>query len=141
MAQLTIAQLRERDVERLADIETVTLSTRPREQHDTTDTREERLRTARRLMNSYYRLCALSYRNFHLRNDARRANTRYAHDSEAREQKWFERLREDFEHTFGLTLVYDCFFPSLYPSIVTTYDTSKNPFIYAKFYNGTMTNR
>lgn len=100
MAKMTIAQLREREVERLAKF------------HAENPT-EEDIATARRLMNSFYRLCGLAETNLYLSNDERTCNRISTHKSEMRESIWHERLSKQFEEFAGLTLVYCGYAPSI----------------------------
>lgn len=68
---------------------------------------------ARRLMNSFYRLCGLSEWNLYAQNDSDRCNTAYAKRQEEREIQWYERLDKDFNDTYGLRLVYCGYMPSI----------------------------
>ena len=79
MARMTIAQLRERELGRLVAFKTDSPTS-------------EDYKEARRMMNSFYRLCGLCETNLYLTNDERTANRRYTHESEARENKWHKRL-------------------------------------------------
>lgn len=97
---MTIREQREREVQRLA-------------RYKTEDPTEADVQEARRLMNSFYRLCGLCETNLYLQNDERRHNTRYAHESEKREERWAKRLREQFSENYGLTLVYCGYAPSI----------------------------
>ena len=74
MAQMTIAQLRERTIDELV-------------KHKTEKPMSEDYAEARRIMNSYYRLCGLCETNLYLQNDERRYNSRYAKESEEREER------------------------------------------------------
>ena len=100
MARMTIAQLREREVDRLARY------------HSENYTGEDR-REACRLMNSFYRLCGLAETNLYLSNDVYYCNSAYTKLSEERERKWFERLKKQFEDFSGLTLFYAGYAPSI----------------------------
>lgn len=100
MARLTIAQLREREVERLAHF------------HSENPT-ENDMDTARRLMNSFYRLCGLCERNLYLANDERTCNRASTKASEDRESKWSKRLSKEFEEFSGLELFYSGYCPSI----------------------------
>lgn len=100
MAKMTIAQMREREVEKLATI-------------GNTNPTEQDIREAQRLMNSFYRLCGLCETNLYLSNNERTANTRRTAESEARQDKWFERLNKEFNELYGLQLYYCGFCPSI----------------------------
>lgn len=100
MAKMTIAQLREREVDRLAHFHAA-------------EPTEEDYQTARRLMNSFYRLCGLAETNLYLSNDERRCNTIYTQKSERRESIWHERLSKQFKDFAGLELVYCGYAPSI----------------------------
>ena len=100
MARMTIAQLREREVDRLAH-------------YHAEEPTEDDYRTARKLMNSFYRLCGLAERNLYLANDERtcdRVSTRY---SELREDNWCRRLSKQFTAFAGLELFYTGYAPSI----------------------------
>ena len=100
MAKMTIAQMREREVQRLA------------EYHADIPT-EEDLKEARRLMNSFYRLCGLAETNLYLANDSERYNTKLLKESEEKEGKWYDRLSKEFEEFAGLRLFYAGYCPSI----------------------------
>ena len=100
MAKMTIAQLREREVKRLA------------EYHNPEYT-ENDLQTAQKLMNSFYRLCGLSERNLYLANDEKWCNKAYTKKSEERESKWCKRLSAQFKEFAGLELYYAGYCPSI----------------------------
>ena len=100
MAKMTIAQLRERELEYLVKLKT-------------DNPTEEDYDEARRNMNSYYRLCGLCETNLYLQNDARMHDTRYARESEEREEKWYKRLNKTFKETYGIILAYCGYFPSI----------------------------
>ena len=96
MAKMTIAQMRKRDTEKLAEM----IGDPGR---------------AKYLFNSYYRLCALSERNLCLSNDERTCDSQYCKESEKHERKWYKRLREEFRK-HDLDLYYYGYFPSIiYP--------------------------
>jgi len=61
---------------------------------------------ARKLMNSFYRLCGLSWKNLELENDERMCNTQYACRQGEREQHWYERLNTEFKKGYSLDLKY-----------------------------------
>ena len=100
MARLTIAQLREREVERLAAY------------HDERYT-ESDLAYARKLMNSFYRLCGLAETNLYLANDERTCNRPSTKHSEERESRWANRLSNQFKEFAGLELFYCGYCPSI----------------------------
>lgn len=86
MAQLTIAQMREKDVEYLAHF--------VNGEWNETEPTEEKRETAKRLMNSYYRLNVLCERNFYWTNDSVKHNKPWVKESEEREDKWYKRLKK-----------------------------------------------
>lgn len=100
MAKMTIAQMREKEVIKLATLENA-------------EPTEQNIRTAQRLMNSFYRLCGLCETNLYLSNNGRTATTRRTAESEAREDKWFARLNKEFNNRYGLQLYYCGFCPSI----------------------------
>lgn len=100
MAKMTIAQLRERELNKLVELKT-------------DDPTEEDYDEARRNMNSYYRLCGLCERNLYMQNDERWCNTRRAAEEEQREEKWYKRLNKTFKETYGVVLAYSGYFPSI----------------------------
>ena len=100
MAKKTIAQLREQEIDHLVSFKTYTPT-------------EEDYAEARRIMNSFYRLCGLSETNLYLANDERTANTPYRHRSEEREYNWFVRLNKQFNEIYGLSLFYSGYAPSI----------------------------
>lgn len=100
MAKMTIAQMREKEIEKLARMENENYT-------------EEEYRTAQRLMNSFYRLCGLCETNLYLSNNERTANTRRTAESEDREAKWFTRLNKEFNERYDLQLFYSGFCPSI----------------------------
>lgn len=61
---------------------------------------------ARKLMNSFYRLCGLSWSNLEIENNERTCNTKYAQRQEDRENRWYDRLNGDFKKAYGLSLKY-----------------------------------
>ena len=96
MRKPTIAELRERELDKLAAINQTAGKA-----------------TARKLMNSYYRLCGLAETNLYLQNSEPACHSRYAKLSEARETRWFERLNKQFTDAFGLQLCYCGYAPSI----------------------------
>lgn len=99
MSKMTIAQLREKEVERLARFK----DSEPTEQNIT---------DARKIMNSFYRLCGLCTTNLYLANDARTCNRQSTKDSEEREERWVKRLNEQLK-PYGLQLFYCGYCPSI----------------------------
>ena len=100
MARMTIAQLREKEIDRLVSFRT-------------NEPTEQDYEHARRLMNSFYRLCGLAERNLYLANDERTCNRKSTHDSEERESAWYKRLCKEFTAFCGLTLFYAGYAPSI----------------------------
>ena len=94
MAKMTIAQLREREVEHLASLGNGSIP------------------EAKRIMNSYYRLCGLCEANLYLANCERTCNTKYTAESEAKEERWNKRLNKLLA-PYGLELVYFGYFPTI----------------------------
>lgn len=95
MAALTIAQLRERAL----------INFNNEFIHD--------LSKARKIINSYYRLCGLSYRVCLLQNDADTCDADYTKEQEAKEEKHINRLN-NYLQPYGLNIAYS----GIYPSIV-----------------------
>jgi len=95
-----IKDLRENEVLRLAAM------------HDSNYT-EDDYRTAKRLMNSFYRLCGLCESNLYRSNDEFLCNSRYTQELENREIAWHERLTKQFYEFAGLSLVYCGYCPSI----------------------------
>lgn len=100
MAKMTIAQMREREVRRLA------------EYHADVPTKED-LNEARRLMNSFYRLCGLAETNLYLANDPEKYSPKRLKASEEKESRWYDRLSKEFEKFAGLRLFYAGYCPSI----------------------------
>lgn len=100
MAQMTIAQLRERTIEELV-------------KHKTENSTSEDYAEARKIMNSYYRLVGLCEKNLYLTNDERWHDRPYTKQSEAREDRWYKRLDKQFSEIYGLHLVYCGYYPSI----------------------------
>ena len=101
MARMTIAQLREKEVHRLASYKNEKLT-------------EEDLNEARKIQNSYYRLCGLSERVCERQNDERYCDSYSTHKMEEKEERWIKRLGEELK-PYGLKLIY----PGIYPVIYT----------------------
>lgn len=100
MARLTVAQMREKELERLVAFKTDTPT-------------DEDYAEAKRLMNSFYRLCGLAETNLYLANNERTCNSAATKRSEERESAWYDRLRKEFEEKYGLTLFYTGYAPSI----------------------------
>ena len=100
MRQPTIAECREREIPRLVAFKT-------------DDPTAEDFREARMLMNSFYRLCGLCERNLYLTNEERTCNLPSTKRSEEKEEKWWRRLNAVFNDTYGLSLVYCGYMPSI----------------------------
>lgn len=107
MANMTIAQLREKELDRLVS-------------YKTNDPTEADFSEARKIMNSFYRLCGLCETNLYLSNNERTCNSPYTAKSEERERIWYERLNKQFQGIYGLSLCYLGYCPSIgikqYPS-------------------------
>lgn len=119
MRKPTIAEMREKDVIRLAE----------------RTTEPEAVEKARKAMNSYYRLTGFSERLFYINNDER-LYTRYSRNGlleemEAKEDRWIKRLNE-YLQPFDLEIA----FLGIYPSIVKKEGTCiAYIFTYGHFYN------
>ena len=98
--RFTIAQLRERELDRLVKYKTNTPT-------------ESDYSEARRIMNSFYRLCGLSERNLYLSNSERMCNSRYAREMEDKEDRWYKRLGKRFKEIYNLDLYYVGYCPSI----------------------------
>lgn len=98
--KLTIAQKRAAEVGRLARIAT-------------DNPTNEDMRTAHRLMNSYYRLCGLAETNLWRQNDPMFCNSNYARMQEEKELAWHHRLSKEFNDRYGLSLYYLGYRPSI----------------------------
>lgn len=100
MARMTIAQMRKKELDRLVS-------------YKTDDPKEEDYAEARRLMNSFYRLCGLCETNLYLANNERTCDSTYTKESEEREMKWSKRLSDEFQKIYGLQLFYAGYYPSI----------------------------
>ena len=100
MRKLTIAQQRERELQRLVG-------------YKTSNPSASDINEARRLMNSLYRLCGLCEKNLWLENTERTCNLKSTQASEERERRWWQRLDKDFKEIYGLRLVYCGYMPSV----------------------------
>ena len=52
---------------------------------------------AKKLMNSFYRLCGLSWSNLEYDNDETRYNAKQSRLREERENRWYDRLNGEFK--------------------------------------------
>ena len=97
----TIAESRRIEVKRLASM--------------AVNPSDDDIQKAARLMNSFYRLCGLSYHNCMLANNYgdKIASSPATKASEEKESRWFKHLRSEFESFAGLTLTYGGIYPSI----------------------------
>ena len=100
MRKPTVAECREKEIQKLVAFKT---------DNPTPEDFDE----ARRLMNSFYRLCGLAERNLYLSNDERTGNLKSTAKSEERESEWHKRLDAEFQRLYGLRLVYCGYMPSI----------------------------
>ena len=100
MAKMTIAQMREREVLRLAQY---------KEQNPSAET----IREAQRLMNSFYRLAGLDDRLLYLSNNERTCNSRYTKTLEDKSYRWWQRLSAEFHAFCGFKLEYFGHLPTI----------------------------
>lgn len=96
----TIAELREMEIEKLARFKTENPS-------------ESDYKEARRIMNSFYRLCGLDERILYLENDSRTHDSKYTKECEERAERWRNRLNSKFKEIYGLEIVYCGYLPSI----------------------------
>lgn len=115
MRKPTIAEQREKAVYILAQ---------RKEENPTPET----IAIARRIMNSYYRLCGLDERLLYLENNERTCNSRYTEQQEERRDKWYKRLNKEFSE-FNACLVYFG-----YCSTICKKDSTQDLYL-AYFYN------
>lgn len=99
MARMTIAQLREREVIRLAT-------------YKNQEPTENDINEARAIMNSFYRLCGLCETLLYWENDERTYNKYYTREAEAKRDRWDDRLKSKLK-PYGLTLYYSGYCPSI----------------------------
>lgn len=99
MRKMSIAELREKEVYRLAS-------------YRENEPSAEIIADARKIMNSFYRLCGLCEKNLYLANDERTCNSRYCKESEKREEQWVKRIDKWLE-PYGLTLFFCGYCPSI----------------------------
>ena len=118
MAKMTIAQLREREVEKLA-------------RYKNPEPTEQDIAEAKRIMNSYYRLAGLNERLLYINNDERTYNFYFRSGElkrlEEQEDRWIKRIKNWLKE-YGLTINYYSFLPTI---------TDENGYIkvYAFYYN------
>lgn len=99
MAKKTIAQLREMEVIKLAKFRSKAPT-------------EADINEARRIMNSFYRLCGLCTTNLYLTNDSYWHNKPSTEASEAKEERWIKRLNQELK-PYGLQLFFSGYCPSI----------------------------
>ena len=97
---MTIAEMRAKEVRRLAE-------------YRNPDPTAEDLAEAKRLMNSFYRLCGLAETNLYLANIHELYNPKTLEVSEEKESRWHKRLDAEFYNFCGLRLVYLGYCPSI----------------------------
>ena len=100
MARMTIAQLREREVDRLAH-------------YHAEEPSEDDYKVARKLMNSFYRLCGIADTNLYLANNEHTCNSSYTRMNEERESAWCKRLSAELFEFAGLVIFYTSHLPSI----------------------------
>ncbi len=100
MRKPTVAELRERELPKLAAFKTDNPSA-------------DDLSEARRIMNRFYRLCGLSERNFYLSNDEKRHDLPGTRESEEKEDRLWRELDADVHRLYGLNIVYCGVFPRI----------------------------
>lgn len=115
MRQATIAEMRKKDVDKLAEI--------------TKDRRE-----AERFFNSFYRLAGLTLRLVYLESNERsyERNKRYIEAENEREYKWLVRLNAQAKG-YGLKVISSNGYLSLYP--LREDGTLGSAFTYGHYYN------
>ena len=117
----TISEMRQKEVYRLAELK----------KNPTTAT--EDIKEAKKIMNSFYRLCGLCETNLYLANNERTCNTKRTAQSEEREQKWFDRLNKQFIDLYGVKMFYFSYRPSIMHFDEKNRPTSEA--VYRYFYN------
>lgn len=101
MARFTIAQLREKQLYKLAEI-------------------TKSIEIASNLMNRYYRLCGIDERLLYLENDERTANRKSTQELSEKADRALTKLQKDFSG-YGLKLVYFGYLPTIcYQDTTTT---------------------
>lgn len=93
MAKMTTAQLREKAITQLV--------ARKTEFPTAQDYKD-----ARRVMNSYYRLCGLDTQLLTLQNDPNAYDKRYTLEKEEKRDKWYQRLNKILKNEYNAQLVY-----------------------------------
>lgn len=93
MAKMTIAQLREVELNKLTQI---------------TQDQDK----AKNMMNRYYRLCGMDESLLYLENDERWHDKPYTKELEAKRDKAYDRLSADFKN-YGLKLQYFGYLPTI----------------------------
>ncbi len=99
MKKMSIAELRRKEVYRLAEM-------------DTKNDVNTALTEATKLMNSFYKLCGLEERLLYLENEERTCNIKFVACLEIKAEKWRERLQNAFS-TYGLILVWYGYLPTI----------------------------
>ncbi len=117
----TISEMRAKEVYKLAGLK----------KNPTTAT--EDLQEARKIMNSFYRLCGLCETNLYLANNERTCNTRRTKESEEREERWYNRLNKQFQEVYGVKMFYFGYVPSIMNVNEAGRPTSEA--VYRFFYN------
>lgn len=74
---------------------------------------EKDLASARRIMNSFYRLCGQDTQLLYLENTESTCNSRYTAEKSARRDKWLERLNAVFKEEYNAHLVYFGYLPTI----------------------------
>ena len=110
MARLTIAQLREIELNKLSEI------TKDQDK-------------ARNMMNRYYRLCGMDERLLYLENDERWHDKQSTKDLEAQRDQAWERRNKDF-NDYGMKLTYFGYLPTITNKEDTT--TAINAYYYQR---------
>ena len=100
MTRMTIAQMRDRAVLQLAERKTATPT-------------EQDIQDARRIMNSFYRLCGLDEQLLYLENDERTHDKPYTLEKAAKRERWFDRLNAIFKSEYNACLVYFGYCPTI----------------------------
>jgi len=100
MQDKNTTQLRQYDLEKLAHF----ASKEPTDQE---------MAMAKRLMNSFYRLCRLAERNLYLATEEHTCNLKSTAASERREMAWADKLSAELKSFCGLEIVYLSWCPSI----------------------------
>ena len=103
MTKMTIAQLREREIERLA-------------RYKNPEPTEQDIAEAKRIMNSFYRLCGLNERLLYIENDftlfERYSRLGWLNKLREKEDRWIKRI-ENWLKEYGLTIQYFGYMPTI----------------------------